>query len=375
MFKKILFPLFVTAGLMISGCTIPLCCPEAVLETSSTALLLDKDGVTPIVPATGITITSTNSWIAVAPAGWTVVPDHGDPGGPTLLAITHAANTGFTNVVGVIKFLAANGDAVNVTVTMQGVGTINDQAEFDAAIAALVAPGAYTLDLNGAFAPYFDLGAGIEVPGGIDLTINGNGAALNATQVPPTQAAVANGGKNPVIFITGGNVVLNDLTISTDGVSAPNPVDGITIMGGTLEVNNVTFDGIWNAGGLTGIQSGRCITAYGTSEITVTNCIFQNFNKNGIHMYDTSKATVSDSQFFGIAANNDIGQNGIVFMVDGGHTPTGTVTNCSFEDFECLLADDAIGVLIYDTLLSYTGAIDGGGNTYTNCNQTWYIGI
>ena len=203
-----------------------------------------------------------------------------------------------------------------------------------------------------------------------NLTIKGivNSAIIEAIN-PAVQAAVpAPQGQNPIFLITTGDVTFDNVVFRTDKTPAPAAVDGLTIIGGSLTLNNVMFNGIVNKEGITGSQYGRCVTVYGASTtLTVTNSTFTNFNKNGIHMM-AGDATVTNSNFVGsnLMTNGvTIAQNGIVFMSG----TSGTVANCSFKNLN-YDTDSACGVYV----VTPGGATDAGGNTYSNNDYNWYEG-
>ena len=119
MFKKILFPLFVTAGLMFSGCSsFPFCCPESVLKADVIGLVFDwNDGTAGTTKH--VTLTTTDQWLATFPAWLDVNPPNDVAGG--IIDVTVLADNYLpTNLTGTIKFLSANGDEVSVIVTQNG---------------------------------------------------------------------------------------------------------------------------------------------------------------------------------------------------------------------------------------------------------------
>jgi hypothetical protein len=235
-----------------------------------------------------------------------------------------------------ISYIAANGLAAAIS----GGGTINLRAT------------------------EYAVGTGITI--NRTVTINGGGALLSA--VSPTTRAVTGNGKNPVIFISSGDVILKDITISADQTPANNGVDGITITGGTLKLENVTIDGILNAGGPSGAQYGRGVIVYNGTTLNAVNSTFKRFNKNAIHLYDTSSATIDHCTFIG---NNKLGlnaQNGVVFM----ETATGTISNSSFSNI-IYDGETSCAVMLYGG--SEDRVTDGGGNTYSNNDRNWVWGI
>ena len=213
-----------------------------------------------------------------------------------------------------------------------------------------------------------------------EITLIGTTGTIFSVTAPAavTLPTASLNGKNPVIAVeTGANVTIKNVTITTANTPVNTPVDGITVLGDAiLTLDEVTFDGII-ATDFSGNQNGRCVTVYGTgSVLTVTNSTFKNFNKNGIHMM-AGTANVSDSQFTGqnyeSTRVNDLGtvmaaQNGVVFM-DGSK---GSVTGCNFTNFKYGPTSDSMGVLLYQ-LTDPSVVVDGGDNTYPNCDKEWNI--
>jgi len=203
-----------------------------------------------------------------------------------------------------------------------------------------------------------------------DITIKGivNSAIIEAIS-PAAQTTPGTQGKNPIFFITAGNVTFENIIFRTNQTPRGAQVDGITITGGLLILRNVTFDGITSESGISGAQHGRCVTVYGAStKLKVTNSTFKNFNKNGIHIIE-GNATIINSNFIGKNLKNNgliTAQNGIVFM----NAATGIVTNCFLRDFNynndtsCAILDFTDGMII-----------DDGGNIYSNNDYNWYDAI
>ena len=175
-------------------------------------------------------------------------------------------------------------------------------------------------------------------------------------------------GQNPSIYINGAyTVTLDGIIITTIDTPATNTrVDGITIDGGAnLTLNNVTIQNIISGNALSGGQYGRGVTVYGNSTLTVTNSVFSNTNKNGIHVM-SGTATITGSEFSGTVTPT-IAQNGIVFM--GG--TSGSVSGCSFTDFSYTgdQPASAAGILLYGTPqpdVDFSRATSD--NTFTNCD-------
>jgi hypothetical protein len=219
----------------------------------------------------------------------------------------------------------------------------------------------------------YDVGNDLAISG--NITIIGNGAKIDGVSPVERSGLATNYGKNPVIYITAGNVTLENLIISGETTPAPNyAVDGITATGGNLTLNNVTIDGIFHADGPHGVQSGNGVTLYNAVQLTATNSTFKRFNKHGVILHNTSSAVIDHCSFIG---NNlplqNAAQNGIVFRKDGANNATGSVSNSSFKDF-VYDGDSSIGVWVYTPNAVEPSVVDGGGNTYTNNDRDWYVG-
>ncbi|KAA6300642.1 MAG: hypothetical protein EZS26_003203 [Candidatus Ordinivivax streblomastigis] len=210
----------------------------------------------------------------------------------------------------------------------------------------------------------FSIGKGVATAKNLSITGSATGTTI-IEAIDPTKVEGIGNGKYPVICINGENVVtIKNVLISAKNTTGNEAPDGITIIdGGTLDIDNVTFDGLFHVSGHDGVQSGRCITAYGSSKLTVANSTFKRFNKNGIHMNGTSDAKISNSTFIGNGVRGVIGQNGVVFVDES----KGSVTNCTFSDFvyrDTDHDDDACGVLRFNP--SNSSNITLTNNTYKN---------
>jgi len=231
----------------------------------------------------------------------------------------------------------------------------------------------------------YDVGTGIERNG--DMIIIGNGAKIDGVSPALQTKVTGTAGKYPVIYITGGNVTLKNLTVSGDKTPGSNEhVDGITATGSatTLTLTNVTIDGIFNAGGPNNLTtSGYGVTLLSSARLTATNSTFKRFNIRGIMLNGGSNATIDHCSFIG---NNLPGQYnkqvGIYFTRSGlGSKATGIVSNSSFKDFywggaSAVSSNKSKAVQISG--LNGTGdadvVTDGGGNTCENVDVYWYVG-
>jgi hypothetical protein len=227
----------------------------------------------------------------------------------------------------------------------------------------------------------YDVGAGIERNG--DMIIIGNGAKIDGVSPALQTKVTGTAGKYPVIYITGGNVTLKNLTVSGDKTPGSNEnVDGITATGSatTLTLTNVTIDGIFNAGGPNTLTtSGYGVTLLSNACLTATNSTFKRFNIRSIMLNGGSNATIDHCSFIG---NNLPGQYnkqvGIYFTSPGlGSKATGIVSNSSFKDFYWGGASAASGNKSKAVQIATTNngnVIDGGGNTCENVDAYWHVG-
>ena len=178
-----------------------------------------------------------------------------------------------------------------------------------------------------------------------------NNAQVIVSVAAPEELPMPEGayqGQNPAIYINGAyTVTLDGIIVTTIDTPTTNTrVDGITIDGGAnLTLNNVTIQNIISGNALSGGQYGRGVTVYGNSTLTVTNSVFSNNNKDGIHVM-SGTATVTGSQFSG-TETPVLAQNGIVFMSG----TSGSVTGCTFTDFNYTgdQPASAAGILLYGT--------------------------
>ncbi|MDR1809998.1 MAG: hypothetical protein LBR34_06320 [Prevotella sp.] len=225
----------------------------------------------------------------------------------------------------------------------------------------------------------YDVEGALSIDKGVKIYGNGaDNTKLNFTN--PQTVTVPNGyvGNQPAILLdnpqgSANGVNIENLTISSAG-------DGITVVGtagGTNQTNvyvniaNVTFDGVHPAGGLSGVQSGRCITVYNGATVNVLGSVFKKFNKNAIDVVK-GYAGVSSCEFYGEDWLNNgqvIAQNGVVYREAG----TGAVTKCAFYDFT-YDSDTSTGVLILGPAIDGAAKpLVGGlaasfGNTFSNCD-------
>ena len=183
---------------------------------------------------------------------------------------------------------------------------------------------------------------------------------------------VANVGAAPAVAVTG-NVTVNmeNVTISTNQTTG-NLFDGITVMNGaTLNLTNVTFDGIMQAQGLTGVQTGRCITVYGGATLNADGCTFKNYNKNAVDVVD-GIAHLSNCTVIGSGINKTANpeqaaaglaaQNGFVFRDNS----TGSVTDCHFSNITYYYNNASSAAILLYQVTNRLG-ITLSGNGFTNC--------
>ena len=102
-------------------------------------------------------------------------------------------------------------------------------------------------------------------------------------------------------------------------------------------------------------RSGRGITVRDGANAIITDCTFESFNKNAIHIYgEGSTATITGCTITGNAAEDGAAQNGVVFQ----DKATGTVKNCNFKDIKHA---ESTSILIYG---------EGSAATVTGCTYT-----
>lgn len=204
----------------------------------------------------------------------------------------------------------------------------------------------------------YDIGAGIVIDKDITFEGAGEGATiLNATANPAAQDSIStNHGKYPIIFVNNAKVAFSNLTVQTTGIEYPNPVDGITVSGADADItlSNVAVKEIKDTE-YWGMQSGRGITVRDGANAIITDCTFESFNKNAIHIYgEGSTATITGCTITGNAAEDGAAQNGVVFQ----DKATGTVENCNFKDIKHA---ESTSILIYG---------EGSAATVTGCTYT-----
>lgn len=318
----------------------------------------------PVSAASSITFTKTSGIVKVGiassiPLGWTATVDNA-AGKINLTSPASAANI---DLLVVATTNTGNSASYWITVSTYSV-------DLQALIDGTADGGTLVLDK-----PEYLSTGGVVIDKNITISSSVGSKILVSEPVSRTPAEVpfAVGrldGKNPAILITG------DVTVNLSGIalSAVAPyhisVDGITLVGGTLNLDEVAIDGIGyiQPDGsllLTGDQYGRGVTVY-NGTLNVTNSIFRNINKNSIHV-QSGNATIDGSTFQGNNTPGIIAQNGAVFMPG----TSGSVSNSSFTGFRYFddtHPDQSVAVYPVDGTASVT---DGGGNSFADNDIDW----
>ncbi|HEY2049052.1 MAG TPA: filamentous hemagglutinin N-terminal domain-containing protein [Caulobacteraceae bacterium] len=247
-------------------------------------------------------------------------------------------------------------------------------------------------------------GATINVAAGtyttaLDITKNVDivGAGVGQTILEPTSLFSTGVGHKydanvrTAVFVNGASDVnISGLTINANDLGA-NAVVFWNNASGSL--SNVLIENPMAFGGpQTGFDLAVDATTGNTSNLTVTNATFVNWNKNAIDAVTGDGAmtgggninlTVTGSTFTGQGANNINPQNGILLWERGGGTINATVDSSSFSQIDYAGPDQATGILMYGSPTgsltvensSFDGsvqdyiALDGGSPITVNATQ------
>lgn len=177
------------------------------------------------------------------------------------------------------------------------------------------------------------------------------------------------------------------VAVFVNGASDVN-LSGMTIDGNNLGANAVVFWNnasgtisdavIKNPSSFSGLQTGQGLavdaTGANTSNLTVTNVAFENWNKNAIDAVtgggSTSgggniNLTVKDSTLTGRGENGTNAQNGILLWERGGagSTVNATIDNVVFNDLVYTGSNSSAGLLVYG---SPNGQVTVSNSTFDN---------
>ncbi|WP_332677523.1 two-partner secretion domain-containing protein, partial [Brevundimonas sp.] len=209
------------------------------------------------------------------------------------------------------------------------------------------------------------------------LSILGAGAGLTIIQ-PTALLATGVGHKydanmNVSVFVHGAsNVILDGLTIDGNNL-AGNAGVFWSNASGELRNSHIT-----NVRPFSGLQTGHGLavdaTAGNTTNLLVSNVLFDNWNKNAIDAVTgqgatnnggTINLTIQGSTFTGRGATGTIAQNGVVLWERGGGVVNGTINNSTFSNIEYTGSNaTASGLLVY-----------GSPNGQTSVHGTSFSGV
>src|SRR5690606_8380101 len=215
-----------------------------------------------------------------------------------------------------------------------------------------------------------------------DLTILG--AGIGETIIAPTVSLATGVGHkydanmNVVVFVTGAdNVVLDGLTIDGNGL---NNHAGVFWHNASGEIRNTH---ITNVRPFSGMQTGQGLavtsTAGNTVDLTLTDVIFDNWNKNAIDVVTGAGAatgggdvnlTVLGGSITGRGAQGTNGQNGILLWERAGGTVNAVIDGVTIADIEYTGADSSAGILQYG---SSNGQLTVRNSTFANVER--YIAL
>ena len=390
MFKKILFPLFVTAGLMFSGCSsFPFCCPESVLKADVTAIVFDWNASVPEI----VTLTTTDQWLATFPAWLDVTPPDGLVG-TTVSVLPKADNYLPTNVTGTIKFLSANGDEVSVIVTQNGlpvsdIVTDNLDAMFNdfynqGAVLGYTAGAANAAPMTKTD-PFYTLVMGGLTAAPTSVTLNG----VSLTSTPPMVMSIGLDyfvSFNQYLYDSGELYVAtailaveaadtgNNLQIGVDGTNYNVVVDAPT---GTVDIagagwlfqsatvnftapNLITYDVVTNRASALYIDYDNALPF----NISVNDAVIITKRTTTDTVVDAALAsTVSSSVSYGVTNLDDLSAG----------TPSVARFGLGFYVFGSnnVLTLPATGTTSWDRVVEYTNYILGYGVAKVRIEATW----
>lgn len=188
-----------------------------------------------------------------------------------------------------------------------------------------------------------------------DAGMSAGNDATAATEIKcgsDIERAVANAPAGSVIVLTAKEYVLTGpITVSKPLIikgeamavlryAGDSPADMITIAnGGSLEISNVTFDGV--------LQAGKRLASSGIStaaemaksyRLKIDNCVFKNFGESGFCAVKGTKATFADSVVITNSLFCDNSGNGIDFSAErddkGRYNAEDIIiSNCTFRRF------------------------------------------
>jgi filamentous hemagglutinin family protein len=223
----------------------------------------------------------------------------------------------------------------------------------------------------------------------IDKNVDIEGAGIGQTIIQPTSASQLidtgvghkydNDVKTAVYVHDANNVTLDGLTIDANNLGANAVVFWNNASG---EIENSLIE---NPMAFTGSQTGQDLavdsTAGNTSDLTVSNVTFKNWNKDAIDAVTGDGATsgggnitltVEDSTFTGRGNTGTIAQNGIEMWDYGGGTVTGTIEDNTISGIS--YANDPADAAASIYLIGAKN-VEVEGNTVTGAGTGYSIGL
>ena len=238
----------------------------------------------------------------------------------------------------------------------------------------------------------------IEIPAGVheiysqividkELTIVGAGIDNTIlkyidTYGSPAAISSAYAGKNPIIYATD-KLTMSNLTIGGP-ITTHRGIDGIYTTA-DLHLTGVKISDIrseMDGAEYTGDQFGRAVVADGSAVVTITDSVFDKFQKTAIDTKDIAALTVTGNTITGAGPQGIIAQNGIIMRGStDAEVKDNKISGLQYtgdnDSVAIYLLDDATKVLadkneISDIDIAFYGAEDSeltigeNGNTITN---------
>ena len=205
-----------------------------------------------------------------------------------------------------------------------------------------------------------------------ELTIVGAGKDATIlkyidTYGSPATVAGATAGQNPIIYATD-KLTISDLTIGGPATTK-QVIDGIYTTA-DLHLAGVRISDIrieTSEGEYNGAQTGRAVVANGSDVVTITDSVFDKFQKTAIDANNVAELTITGNTITGVGVQGTIAQNGIVMRGNTGSTEA-KIENNTISKLQYTGDALSVAVMLYgdETKASATG------NTIDNVNDAFY---